>query len=58
VHYIPVHLQPYYRSLGFNKGDFPASERFYERAISLPLFFDLTHANQDRVCAVMRESLH
>lgn len=58
VHYIPVHLQPYYRDLGFRRGDFPASERFYERALSLPLFFDLTDADQDRVCAVLRESLH
>ena len=58
VHYAPVHRQPYYRDLGFRKGDFPASERFYERAISLPLYFDLTDASQDRVCAVLRESLH
>jgi UDP-4-amino-4,6-dideoxy-N-acetyl-beta-L-altrosamine transaminase len=58
VHYVPVHLQPYYRSLGFKKGDFPASEHFYERAISLPLFFALTDADQDRVCAILRESLH
>lgn len=57
VHYIPVHLQPYYRSLGFARGDFPASERFYEQAISLPLFFGLTEAAQDRVCAVLNESL-
>jgi UDP-4-amino-4,6-dideoxy-N-acetyl-beta-L-altrosamine transaminase len=58
VHYIPVHLQPYYRDLGFRRGDFPASERFYERALSLPLFFDLADADQDRVCAVLRENLH
>jgi UDP-4-amino-4,6-dideoxy-N-acetyl-beta-L-altrosamine transaminase len=58
VHYIPVHLQPYYRALGFRAGDFPASERFYERAISLPLYFELSDAEQDRVCAVLRESLH
>jgi len=57
VHYIPVHLQPYYRGLGLKKGDFPASERFYERAISLPLYFDLSESDQDRVCAILRESL-
>jgi UDP-4-amino-4,6-dideoxy-N-acetyl-beta-L-altrosamine transaminase len=57
VHYIPVHLQPYYRSQGFARGDFPACERFYERAISLPLFFGLTDAEQDRVCAGLNESL-
>lgn len=58
VHYIPVHLQPYYRALGFKPGDFPESERHYARAISLPLFFDLTHADLDRVAATLRESLH
>jgi dTDP-4-amino-4,6-dideoxygalactose transaminase len=57
VHYVPVHLQPYYRALGFKRGDFPASERFYERALSLPLYFDLTDAEQDRVCAALGRSL-
>lgn len=57
VHYIPVHLQPYYRDLGFRPGDFPASERFYERVLSLPLYYDLTEADHERTCAVLRESL-
>lgn len=39
VHYIPVHLQPYYRnSFGFKRGDFPRAEQFYERELSLPIF--------------------
>lgn len=38
VHYIPIHLQPYYQSLGFEKGDFKNAEKFYEGAISLPIF--------------------
>jgi dTDP-4-amino-4,6-dideoxygalactose transaminase len=58
VHYIPVHLQPYYRGLGFKPGDFPVSERYYERAVSLPMFFGLSDADQDRVVAVLRESVH
>ena len=57
VHYIPVHLQPYYRRLGFRKGDFPASERFYERALSLPLYFELGDREQDRVCEALRAAL-
>ena len=57
VHYIPVHLQPYYRQLGFKPGDFPASERYYERAISLPMHFELADAQQDRVCDMLRRSL-
>ncbi len=38
VHYIPVHLQPYYRrNFGFAEGDFPVSERFYEQEVSIPM---------------------
>jgi len=57
VHYIPVHLQPYYRALGFCEGDFPAAERFYERELSLPMYYGLSDADQDRVCTSLRESL-
>jgi UDP-4-amino-4,6-dideoxy-N-acetyl-beta-L-altrosamine transaminase len=39
IHYIPVHLQPYYRKkFGYKKGDFPIAEEYYERAMTLPLF--------------------
>jgi len=38
VHYIPIHLHPYFRKLGFKKGMFPSSEQYYERAVSLPIF--------------------
>ena len=58
VHYIPVYRQPYYRELGFQPRTFPNCERYYERAISLPLFFDFSEAEQDRVCENLRESLH
>lgn len=57
VHYIPVHLQPYYRDLGFREGDFPNAERYYRRAITLPLHPGLTHAQQDRVVAVLGEAI-
>jgi dTDP-4-amino-4,6-dideoxygalactose transaminase len=49
VHYIPVHLQPYYRKMGFKPGDFPAAEAYYAGAISLPLFSAMTDDQQDRV---------
>jgi len=49
VHYIPVHTQPYYQNLGFRYGDFPNSEFYYQRAISLPLYPLLTQAQQGRV---------
>jgi len=39
VHYIPVHLQPYYKKrYGARKGDLPAAEKYYEEALSLPLY--------------------
>jgi UDP-4-amino-4,6-dideoxy-N-acetyl-beta-L-altrosamine transaminase len=57
VHYIPIHTQPHYRSLGFKHGDFPAAEHYYARAISLPLFPTLTDAQQDRVVGVLAEAL-
>lgn len=57
VHYIPIHTQPYYRRLGFKRGDFPAAERYYERALSLPLFPALTHAQQEFVVSTLRDAL-
>lgn len=53
LHYLPIHLQPYYRKLGFGPGDFPHAERYGERAITLPLFPAMTHADQDRVVALL-----
>jgi UDP-4-amino-4,6-dideoxy-N-acetyl-beta-L-altrosamine transaminase len=49
VHYIPIHTQPFYQRRGFRRGDFPESERYYEEAISLPLFSSLKDEEQDRV---------
>ncbi len=55
VHYIPIHTQPYYQQLGFVKGDFPNSEAYYDRTISIPLFHTMTLEQQDEVCdALMR----
>lgn len=53
VHYIPVHLQPFYRSLGFKAGDMPCAERFYETAISLPLFSAMGQDTQNEVIAAL-----
>ena len=54
LHYIPVHLQPYYRDLGFAEGDFPQAERYYAEAISLPLFPLLSDEQQDFVVEQLR----
>ncbi|WP_339724951.1 UDP-4-amino-4,6-dideoxy-N-acetyl-beta-L-altrosamine transaminase [uncultured Paraglaciecola sp.] len=57
VHYIPIHLHPYYQHLGFKLGDFPAAENFYNHALTLPLFPSLTHAQQNTVITVLHEVL-
>ena len=49
VHYIPIHTQPYYLQFGFKVGDFPNSESYYNRAISIPLFHAMTLDQQDEV---------
>ena len=57
LHYIPVHTQPFYRELGFREGMFPESERYYAEAITLPLYFGLDYADQDRVIAAVGRAL-
>jgi UDP-4-amino-4,6-dideoxy-N-acetyl-beta-L-altrosamine transaminase len=57
VHYIPVHTQPYFRTLGFNAGDFPEAEKYYKNAISLPMFPELSEKDQDYVIDTLRDIL-
>lgn len=57
LHYIPVHLQPYYQKMGFNKGDLPQAELYYDEAISLPMFSTLTKDQQDEVAQVLKRIL-
>lgn len=49
VHYIPVHLQPYYKNLGFREGAFPIAEAYYQQCLSLPVYPALTDEQQDYV---------
>jgi UDP-4-amino-4,6-dideoxy-N-acetyl-beta-L-altrosamine transaminase len=46
IHYIPCHLMPYYRELGWNEGDMPYAEMYYKHCISLPMFPTLTEQEQ------------
>lgn len=55
LHYIPVHLQPYYSDLGFKQGDYPVAEAYYANAMSIPLFHSMTDAQQDEVVRVLKE---
>ncbi len=49
VHYIPTHLMPYYRQLGWNEGDMPHAETYYSRCLSLPMYPTLTAEEQQFV---------
>lgn len=57
VHYIPVHLQPFYRAMDFAPGDFPEAERYASEAISLPLYPTMTDAQQDDVVAALKAAV-
>jgi UDP-4-amino-4,6-dideoxy-N-acetyl-beta-L-altrosamine transaminase len=57
LHYSPVHLQPYYRALGFMEGQFPEAEAYASSAISLPLFPGLEPLDQQRVVDQLAEAL-
>ena len=57
VHYIPIHTQPYYLQFGFSKGDFPNSESYYSRSISIPLFHNMAVEQQDKVVDILRKAL-
>ena len=43
IHYIPCHLMPYYRQLGWKEGDFPVAESYYKGCISLPMYPNLSN---------------
>ena len=57
LHYIPVHMQPYYQELGFEMGQFPQAEQYYKEAISIPMFHTMTEVQQDKVVATLEELL-
>jgi dTDP-4-amino-4,6-dideoxygalactose transaminase len=56
VHFIPLHLMPYYEQVyGHRRGDFPETERQFERVISLPLYPALTDTEVERIIATVRQ---
>ncbi|QOD69881.1 UDP-4-amino-4,6-dideoxy-N-acetyl-beta-L-altrosamine transaminase [Vibrio navarrensis] len=57
LHYIPVHTQPYYAKMGFSVGDFPESERYYQEAMSLPMFHGMTLEQQNTVVQILTDVL-
>jgi UDP-4-amino-4,6-dideoxy-N-acetyl-beta-L-altrosamine transaminase len=57
LHYIPVHTQPYYQSLGFKMGDYPEAEKYYREVISLPMFATINEDELDRVVNAIHVSI-
>jgi dTDP-4-amino-4,6-dideoxygalactose transaminase len=57
LHYQPVHLQPYYRELGFAEGQYPHAEAYANDAFTLPLYSELTDCMQDEVVRCVRLAL-
>lgn len=58
LHYIPIHMHPYYQSMGFNSGDFPEAEKYYREAISLPIFHGLSEEHQAAVINALNEIIN
>lgn len=57
VHYIPVPAHPYYRGLGFKPENYPNALKYYQSALSIPLFYDLTDEQQSHVIGALKELL-
>ena len=57
IHYIPIHTQPYYKNMGFSFGDFPEANSYYEEAISLPIFPELSKKDMEFIVSVVVKAL-
>ncbi len=57
LHYIPINKQPYYKNLGFGNEITPVMDEYYKKAISLPIYPNLTHEEQNYVCEKILEIL-
>ena len=55
VHYVPVHLMPYYKQFGFKKGDFPVAESYYDKCLSIPMYHSLDVNDQQFVIETILE---
>jgi perosamine synthetase len=55
VHYIPVPSHPHYRRLGYKPEDYPNAQKYYQEGLSIPLFYDLTDEQQERVVTAIKE---
>lgn len=58
IHYIPCHLMPYYRNLGWKEGDFPNAENYYKHCISIPMYPTLKDEDVERVIREIKQFYH
>lgn len=54
VHYIPVPAHPHYRRLGFKPENYPNAQKYYQEALSIPLFYDLTDEQHERIISAIK----
>lgn len=57
LHYIPVHTQPYYEALGHTPDECPVAMKYYAEAFTLPLYYDLTDEQQDKIVDALKDVL-
>ena len=57
LHYWPIHLHPFYERMGFQKGDFPNSERYGITSFSMPLYTSLELESQKKVIEILKKGI-
>ena len=57
IHYIPIYRQPFYQDLGFTADEFDQAEKYYEEAISIPIFPGLTTEEQNKVVSLIKQPI-
>ena len=58
VHYVPVHTMPYYKNQGWQIGDMPIAEKYYQKCLSLPMYPSLTDDEQTLIINYIKEFYH
>ena len=54
IHYIPAHLMPYYKRLGYREGDFKIAEEYYSRCLTIPIYPSLSDEEQDYIIDIIK----
>ena len=57
THYRPIHLHPFYKQLGFQKGDYPNAEFYGKYALSIPLYINLKYEDQEKIIKILNNYL-